>query len=225
MSKTDHGRVRVMCVYSVRAWRGYERGDNSQATKFARLPPVLDYLQIYGHCHSLEASYSAVKGVWKDCTCWNEVATSLEQNQAVKKTLQGKSSAAWKVAGTIHWLKTAQGNTEATQTQAGWGSEAELGRIVLDTHRLWRDFHQKLRPWRSDEHHYKLQLINVYHSHIKENRRDRGGGGLRSLDKERGVRGRADPAALGAWKHSFLHSEDKTKQSAQVSNILSYTVW
>lgn len=149
-----------------------------QKATFARLQPVLDYLQIYGHGHSLEASYSAVKGVWKDCACRDlVVTTTLEQIQAIRKTLQGKSGAAWRVAGTIHWVKTAQGNTEATQTQAGRGSEAEPGRIVLDTHRLWRDFHQKLRPWGSDEHHYKLQLINVYHSYIKENRRDGGWGG------------------------------------------------
>lgn len=44
-----------------------------------------------------------------------------------------------------------------------------LGGTVLDTHRLRRDFHRELGPWGSDEHHYKLQLINVYHTHMKEN--------------------------------------------------------
>ena len=36
------------------------------------------------------------------------------------------------------------------------------------THRLRRYFHRKLRPWRSDEQHDKLQLINVYPCEVKE---------------------------------------------------------
>lgn len=60
------------------------------------------------------------------------------------------------------------------KTQARGGSVTEPDGVVLDTHRLRRDFHQELGPWGSNQHHYKLQLINVYHTHMKENRRDGG---------------------------------------------------
>lgn len=112
-------------------------------------------------------------------TCWNEVVPkALQQNLAIKKTqLQGgkKQVQLLEVVVAKHWvMRTVSGNTETTQTQAGGSSVTELGRMVLDTHRLRRDFHQKLGFWGSDERHYKLQLINVYHTNMKENRKDGG---------------------------------------------------
>lgn len=61
------------------------------------------------------------------------------------------------------WLKQAEQNTRP--------SKLEQNR---KTHRLWRDFHQELRPWGPDQHHDKLQLINVFQSNIKENAREWG---------------------------------------------------
>lgn len=57
----------------------------------------------------------------------------------------------------------------------------KLGGIDFDTHRLGRNFHSELRPWGSDEIQNTAQLINVYHTDMKENRK-----GWRVLDDGEG---------------------------------------
>lgn len=61
----------------------------------------------------------------------------------------------------------------STDTGSRGSRVAEPSSFVFpffDTHRLRGDFQEKLGPRRSDHTQNTLQLINVYHNHMKENR-------------------------------------------------------
>ncbi len=62
------------------------------------------------------------------------------------------------------WLKQAKWIARSSLRHRGSQTQAEQ-----KTHRIWRDFHQELWLWGSDEHQDKLQLINIFKSKIKEN--------------------------------------------------------
>ncbi len=62
------------------------------------------------------------------------------------------------------WLKQAKWIARSSLPHRGSQTQAEQ-----KTHRIWRDFHQELWLWGSDEHQDKLQLINIFKSKIKEN--------------------------------------------------------
>lgn len=149
--------------------------------------------------------------------CKNEAV--LENTHTFRVQLRGGSVRAQESTVSLSRQGKHEGDTNARQGGAerlkkkkhrGW-------RWFLDTHWLRRDFHQELRLWGPDQHHYKLQLINVYHTYMKEKHRRDGGRWI----KRRAVRGH-NSHGCSLWPgvdHTHTHTKKKNvNQGTDISN-------
>lgn len=86
---------------------------------------------------------------------------------AERKTKPQSHSAVW-----LESMLSVSSTDSSDCTSENWLQEEEsLAQLSLTTHRLWRYFHQELGLWCPDQHHDKLQLINIYRCTLKEEQR------------------------------------------------------